>query len=117
MKKFQKTLIATLASSLFAPLAWSQSPVEKVLKSAIITATQGDASEKLPLDETNVTGSRLGLTPRETPASVSIVNRDTIEKRGAANTQEILASVPGVTAASPPGSAGSVFIAILARPA
>lgn len=109
MKKFQKTLIATLVSSLFAPLAWSQSPAEKVLKSVTISASQGDAGETLPLDEINVTGSRLGLTPRETPASVSIVNRDTIEKRGAANTQEILASVPGVTAASPPGSAGSVF--------
>lgn len=109
MKKFQKTLIATLVSSLFAPLAWSQSSAEKVLKSVTITASQGDASEKLPLDETNVTGSRLGLTPRETPASVSIVNRDTIEKRGATNTQEILASVPGVTAASPPGGAGAVF--------
>lgn len=109
MKKFQKTLLATLASSLFAPLAWSQTPAEAALKTVTISASQGDASEKLPLDETNVTGSRLGLTPRETPASVSIVNRATIEKRGAANTQEILASVPGVTAASPPGSAGSVF--------
>lgn len=109
MKKFQKTLLATLVSSLFAPLAWSQSPAETALKTVTISASQGDASEKLPLDEINVTGSRLGLTPRETPASVSIVNRDTIEKRGAGNTQEILASVPGVTAASPPGSAGSVF--------
>jgi iron complex outermembrane receptor protein len=109
MKKFQKTLLATLAGSLFAPLAWSQSPAEKALPAVTINASQGDASEKLPLDETNVTGSRLGLTPRETPASVAIVNRDTIEKRGAANTQEILASVPGVTAAAPPGSAGSVF--------
>jgi iron complex outermembrane receptor protein len=109
MKNFQKTLLATLASSLFAPLSWAQSPVEKVLQPVTISASRDEASEKLPLDETNVTGSRLGLTPRETPASVAIVNRDTIEKRGAANTQEILASVPGVTAASPPGSAGSVF--------
>jgi iron complex outermembrane receptor protein len=109
MKNFQKTLLATLTSSLFAPLLWAQSPVEKVLQPVTISASRDEASEKLPLDETNVTGSRLGLTPRETPASVAIVNRDTIEKRGAANTQEILASVPGVTAASPPGSAGSVF--------
>lgn len=109
MKNFQKTLVATLVGSLFAPLAWSQSPAEKTLKPVTISASQTDASEKLPLDESNVTGSRLGLTARETPASVSIVNRATIEKRGAENTQEILASVPGVTAASPPGSAGSVF--------
>jgi len=109
MKNFQKTLLATLASSLFAPLAWAQSPAEKVLQPVTISASRDDGSEKLSLDETHVTGSRLGLTPRETPASVAIVNRATIEKRGAANTQEILASVPGMTAASPPGGAGSVF--------
>ena len=33
------------------------------------------------------TGSRLGLTPRETPASVTIIERDLIEKRGATDTQ------------------------------
>nr|MDP2191238.1 TonB-dependent receptor [Rhodoferax sp.] len=115
MRNFQKTLIATLAGSLFSPLAWPQSPAaqvppsEQTLTPVTITATRTDSSEKLPLDESNATGSRLGLTARETPASVSIVNRATIEKRGAENTQEILSSVPGITAASPPGSAGSVF--------
>jgi iron complex outermembrane receptor protein len=109
MKPFQKTLIATVVGSLFSGLAWSQSSADQVFKTVTITASQNNASDTLPLDETNVTGSRLGLTPRETPASVSIVNRETIEKRGAADTQEILTSVPGITAASPPGSAGSVF--------
>lgn len=65
-------------------------------------------SEKMSIDEPSSTGSRLGLTPRETPASVTIVGRDTIELRGATDTQEILKSIPGVIAASPPGSAGSV---------
>lgn len=65
--------------------------------------------EKMSIDVPSSTGSRLGLTPRETPASVTIVDRDTIEQRGSTDTQEILKSVPGVTAASPPGSSGSVF--------
>lgn len=107
---FEKTLVATVVAALFAPSAWSQTVASsdaKVLPTVTITAR--DPGDKLPLDEVNTTGSRLGLTPRETPASVSIVNRDTIEKRGAQNTQDILSSVPGVTAASPPGSAGSVF--------
>lgn len=65
-------------------------------------------SSALLLDTPSTVGSRLGLTPRETPATVVIVDRDMIEQRGATNTQEILKSVPGMLAASPPGSAGSV---------
>lgn len=74
-----------------------------------VTVKSTIPSEKMSIDEPSSTGSRLGLTPRETPASVTIVGRDTIEQRGATDTQETLKSVPGVTAASPPGSAGSVF--------
>jgi len=66
------------------------------------------AGPSILLDIPSTVGSRLGLTPRETPASVTIVDREMIESRGATDTQEILKSVPGIMAASPPGSAGSV---------
>ncbi|WP_136477471.1 TonB-dependent siderophore receptor [Pseudomonas sp. DG56-2] len=69
---------------------------------------RAENDEGVLLDTPSQTGSRLGLTPRETPASVSIVNRQQIEQRGAQTTQDMLAGVPGMTAASPPGSAGSV---------
>lgn len=62
----------------------------------------------LQLDVLAETGSRLDITPRQTPASVSVVNREQISARGAENTQDILAGIPGVTAAAPPGSAGFV---------
>jgi len=74
-----------------------------------VTVKSTVPNERMSLDEASSTGSRLGLTTRETPASVTIVDRVAIEQRGAADTQEILKSIPGVTAASPPGSAGSVF--------
>lgn len=61
------------------------------------------------LDRPAGSSSRLGLSLRETPASVTVVDSATIEARGASNTQEILKSVPGVVFADPPGSAGSVF--------
>jgi iron complex outermembrane recepter protein len=48
------------------------------------------------------------MTPRQTPASVTVIDRTTIERTGATDTQEILRSAPGVTYAAPPGSAGSV---------
>lgn len=60
----------------------------------------------LPLDSSVETGSRLGLTPRETPASVTVVDRATLEARGAQNTQEALRAIPGVTAHDAPGSIG-----------
>ena len=60
----------------------------------------------LPLDTPVETGSRLGLTPRETPASVTVVDRSTLEARGAQNTQEALRAIAGVTAHDAPGNIG-----------
>jgi iron complex outermembrane receptor protein len=54
------------------------------------------------------TGSRLGLTVRDTPATVTIVPRAVLEARGVTDTQDALKNVPGVTAAAQPGAAGSV---------
>ncbi|WP_338772092.1 TonB-dependent siderophore receptor [Massilia sp. METH4] len=65
---------------------------------------RGDAL--LDLDAPAGTGSRLGLTVRETPATVSIVDRATIEQRGAQDTQEILRAIPGITAHNAPGNIG-----------
>ena len=70
------------------------------LEEVVVTGDSEQPNERLSLDSANTTGSRLNLTPRETPASVTIVDRATIEQRGATNTQEILGSVPGLTAAS-----------------
>ena len=74
-----------------------------------VTVSSPQAPGGLALDEPVATGSRLGLTARETPASVRVVDREAIEARGAENTQEILHGVPGITAASPPGSPGAVY--------
>lgn len=65
--------------------------------------------EKLGMDTPAPTASRLGLAVRDIPASVIVVDQRTIEQRGAQDTQAILSSVPGMTAAAPPGSAGSVW--------
>lgn len=71
-----------------------------------VSGAAAKANGRLPLDTPSETGSRLGLTPRETPASVTVVNRSTIEARGAQNTQDILKAIPGVTAHDAPGSIG-----------
>ena len=66
----------------------------------------GVAPGPLGLDAVNGTGSRLGLTARETPASVTVVDRAAIDERGARDTQEILRAIPGVTAHDAPGNIG-----------
>jgi iron complex outermembrane receptor protein len=71
-----------------------------------VSGAAAKANGRLPLDTPSETGSRLGLTPRETPASVTVVTRSTIEARGAQNTQDILKAIPGVTAHDAPGSIG-----------
>ena len=79
--------------------------VSAVREAVTVTAP---ASGTVTLDAAAGAGSRLPLTVRDTPATITIVGRALIEERGATDTQEVLKSVPGLTAAAPPGSAGSV---------
>ncbi|MBD9415601.1 TonB-dependent receptor [Pseudomonas sp. PDM16] len=62
----------------------------------------------LTLDQPIKTGSRLGLTARETPASVSVSDRTIIEERGAKDTQDVINAMTGVNASANPGYGGFV---------
>ncbi|NWE45004.1 TonB-dependent receptor [Pseudomonas gingeri] len=66
------------------------------------------ADPGLDLDAPLGTGSRLGLSLRETPASVSVANRDSIERHGARHFQDAANSLPGVNASAPLGFGGFV---------
>jgi iron complex outermembrane receptor protein len=58
-----------------------------------------------PLNSQAVTevGSKLDLTAREIPATVQVVDRQTIEERGYHTVTEALHGIPGVTSGNPPG--------------
>jgi iron complex outermembrane receptor protein len=71
-----------------------------------ITADAPRAGSLLDLDTALDTASRLGLSARETPATVTVVDRALIDVRGAQDTQEILRAIPGVTAHNAPGNIG-----------
>jgi iron complex outermembrane receptor protein len=60
------------------------------------------------LGEAHTTGSRLGLTRQETPASVDIVTQDVIQARGADTASTALRYTTGVTSSLRPG-ASAVF--------
>ncbi len=55
------------------------------------------------------TGSNLGLTPMQTPASVDIISREQIESRGDASVIEAITRAPGFSAAPHPGNGNSAL--------
>ncbi len=55
------------------------------------------------LDRLNATGSRLGLTARETPGEIDIIDAATIQQRGYAHVEDAADSLPGVTSGGSPG--------------
>ena len=61
---------------------------------------------KTPLNTNVVTevGSRLGLTPRQTPATVEVIDKQVIEDRGLRTTTDIAKAAVGVTGGDAPGA-------------
>ena len=93
---------ACLALSISASgLAWAE-PQTLELPVSTISATLEQPSG-VTLDQPIQTGSRLGLTARETPASVSVANRAVIEARGAEDTQDVINGMTGINASDNPG--------------
>lgn len=91
-------------SSLPAGAQSSSAQDTPTLQSVNVVDTIPAPNGRMNLDTPVETASRLGLTARQNPASVTVVDRNTIEVRGAQDTQEILRSIPGVVAHNAPGS-------------
>ena len=70
---------------------------------AITVEGSRDASS-LHLEESSGTASRLGLSVRETPASVEILSQDAIQQRGARTFSEALRGMAGLSGGGPPSS-------------
>ena len=81
-------------------------PVSR-LKEVVVPGERPTEPSGLSLETPTPTGSRLGLTPREIPASVDVIGQETIEERGHRSTLEAIESAVGVTAGSPPGDPGA----------
>lgn len=96
-------LLATLTLAIRTAFA-----AEPTLPEITVKGVQDPPNARLPLDTPSLTGSRLGLTPRETAATINIIDRETIDERGARDTLEALSRAPGIIADAPPGSGGSV---------
>ena len=65
----------------FASVALNKAHAQQTLPEVKVTDRNILPNERLPLDTEIKTGSRLGITARETPASVTVVDRQSIEAR------------------------------------
>lgn len=105
--RFERAVVAHafLAAAMLAappfvdPVSAQSAGVEQVIVSGTRENTLDAASE---------TGSRLGLSVRETPAALDVLTQERFLERGLATSSEALNSAPGVTATNPAGSPGSV---------
>lgn len=99
-----RTFALALGLAISTPQAHAQTIA--TIATVDITAAAPRPNGLLKLDTPLATGSRLALSARETPATVTLVDRALIDLRGAQDTQEILRAIPGVTAHSAPGNIG-----------
>ncbi|MDN4057527.1 TonB-dependent receptor [Massilia sp. YIM B02769] len=79
---------------------------EQPLATVHITESR-QAPAGLSLDDSNGTGSRLGLSARETPASVSTLGAADIAERSLTRAQDVAIRMPGMSEAPAPGNGGS----------
>ncbi|MCK9798072.1 TonB-dependent receptor [Pseudomonas sp. MAFF 302030] len=104
---FRMTTLTLLVGS--SALAWAQeAPLKLPAVNISAVAAEPKEATALSLDKTIDSGSRLNLSARENPASVSVADRQTMERIGARNFQDAANALPGVNASAPPGWGGYV---------
>lgn len=98
MTAFTRTAVA-LAVAATLPGAWAQ---ERELPAIHIQA--GQDRDSLQLDNQSTSASRLGLSLRETPASVEVLSQELVQERGARTLSEALRGAAGLAGGGPPSS-------------
>lgn len=86
--------------------AWAQTSDTPSLATVTITEERGVAT---PLVKPSTAGSRLELTPFETPASIAIVPGELVRALGTTSVIEAKTLAPGISSANSPGNGGNVL--------
>ena len=63
------------------------------------------------LDASSSTGSRLDITPLQTPASIEVITQEQLRSRGDASLMEAITRATGITGLAHPGNSGSALSA------
>lgn len=96
----RKVLSIAAAFAACAPVGAEEAPEQL----SPITVEARDEQPGLRLESRSGTASRLGLTLRETPASVEILSQQTMQERGARTLSEALRGAAGMAGGGPPSS-------------
>lgn len=91
-----------LAASAFA----QESPDAPTLNEVVVKGSR----DRLQLNEANSAASRLGLTARETPATVQAITQQEMQTRGLRTAREAFADIPGVISGNVPGNPAAVMM-------
>ena len=100
--------MACIAGLAMHPVA---SRAQAALPAVEVSAGETAPGSSLGLDAPSATGSRLGLAPRETPASVSSLGSADIAERKLDRAQDVAVRFPGVTESPAPGNGGTRLVA------
>ena len=100
-------IIGTCATLLLAGVARAQiapDPTLTQLPTVSATGAQTGAQTGIDtLERPNAIGTRLGLTAKETPATIDTIDAKTMEERGYDHVEQAADSFPGVTSGGSPG--------------
>lgn len=99
MKSLTRTVVAVAAAAASQPLLAQDADTLPT-----ITIQSGRDTDSLSLEGTSSSSSRLGLTLRETPASVEIISQEVIQQRGARTLSEALRGAAGLSGGGTPAA-------------
>lgn len=92
------------------PVAPAEPSSEPVASAEPTSGTGKKTQPGLNLNSPNTAGSRLGLTPLQTPASVEVISGDTIRERGQQTVNDaVTQNAAGITSTANNGDGGTSF--------
>lgn len=86
-----------------SPLTFADTSIESPQELDALVVTSNKNRDILDIDRPTEAGSRLGLSARENPASVAVVDRELMQQIGARDLQDAANILPGINLASFPG--------------
>lgn len=104
------SLLASLITAALAVPAFAQSSTDAARQATTLDTLQVQGQRLRTLDAPQTTGSRLGLSQRETPASLQVIDRDAITRQGARTTREVFDLATGAIVGNVPGNPAVVTL-------
>ncbi len=104
----RRVMLITAAACLITLAAHAQQEILELDPLIVTGKTEATAAQ---LEAQTEAGSRLGITIKETPASVEIIPGEVVRERGDLNTQAAVARATGITPAGAPGDGSTALVA------